>query len=318
MELPNKFELHYYFTDSSHSMNALVKNKCELEFLALAAEVANILGMPLELDSEALKEGGIKETWKAIGDNSGQIALVISALALIWSVIPKTDQELVDLQKEDIRLSIEQKKLALKKLKIDAQKNKITAASVEIAASIASNSYKVVTRKSNFYKTLSLYEKVTKVGYKVLDEKNKPLSDESLITRDDFSKFIIISQDLKPLRDSSASIEIVAPVLTDGKAKWKGLYEEQHISFAMNDKEFKAKVISRQLSFKNGDGIICVLLIHKKVNELGEVVTSGYSVEVVLNNIHAGITSETPQGKKYKQTKKMADGQVDMFDLNNV
>lgn len=32
---------------------------------------------------KALKEGGIREIWKALGDNSAQIALLISTLALI-------------------------------------------------------------------------------------------------------------------------------------------------------------------------------------------------------------------------------------------
>src|SRR5690625_6880147 len=109
MESPSKFELHYYLADNSHSMNALVRNKCEAEFIAVAIEVAEILGVHLDFDCEALQEGGVREVWKALGENSAQIALVISTLALICSVIPKTDQELVDLQKEDLRLSIEQR-----------------------------------------------------------------------------------------------------------------------------------------------------------------------------------------------------------------
>ena len=313
MEFPSKFEIHYYLSDTSHSMNALVRNKCEAEFIAVASEVAEILGIHLELDCEALQEGGIREVWKALGDNSVQIALLISTLAFIWSVIPNTDQELVDLQKEDLRLSIEQRKKALGKVTEDIESNKVTAETIETAVGVASRSYKVVTRKSNFYRTLSTYEKVTQVGYSELNSEGKPLSDERLISRDDFSKFILTSQDLKPLKDTSAHIEIVAPVLTDGKAKWKGIYDDQPISFTMNDKEFKQAVVSKQLSFKNGDGITCVLLIHKKVDELGEVVTSGYTVEVVLENIHSGITGETFQGKRYRHTKKMTEGQEDMF-----
>ena len=293
MEFPSKFELHYYLSDTSHSMNALVRNKCESEFIAVAIEVAEILGIHLELDCEALKEGGIREVWKALGENSVQIALLISTLAFIWSVVPKTDQELVDLQKEDLRLSIEQRKNALSEVTADVENNKVTVETVKTAVKVASRSYKVVTRKSNFYQTLLAYDKVTQVGYSELNSENKSLSDEKLISREDFPKFILKSQDLEPLKDSSAYIEIVAPVLTDGKAKWKGVYEDQSISFAMNDNDFKQAVISKQLSFKNGDGIICVLRIHKKVDELGEIVTSGYSVEVVLENIHSGV-SESP------------------------
>lgn len=317
MELPSKLELHYYLSDDSHSMNALVKNKCEAEFIAAANEVAEILGVHLELDCEALQEGGLREIWKALGGNSAQIALIISTLALIWSVIPKTDQELVDLQKEDFRLSIEQRKRDLGRVKEDIESNNVTSETVDSAKKVASKSYKVVTRKSNFYRVLSSYEKVTQIGFSELSSKSDRLSDERIILRQDFSKFIITSQDLKPSKDSSAYIEIIAPVLNDGKAKWKGIYEGQPISFSMNDKEFKMAVVSRQLSFKNGDGIQCVLLIHKKVDELGEVVISGYSVDVVLENIHSGISAETPQGRKHRHAKKMADSQGDMFEGDN-
>lgn len=318
MEWAEKIELHYYFSDESHSMNALVKNRCEAEFLAVAMDVAETLGIHLDLDSEALLEGGIREIWKAIGDNSAQIALLISTLALIWSVIPKTDQELVDLQKEDARLSIEQRRLEIEKLKEEMDKQEVDSESVQKAARVASESYKVVTRKSNFYKILSGYEKVTQVGYRELDAENNYLTDESFVKRECFSRFILVSHDLEPLKDSSARIKIVAPVLTDGKAKWKGVYDGKNISFAMNDKEFKRAVVLKQLSFKNGDEIICVLLVHKKVDELGEVVTSGYSVNVVLENIHSGMSSETTQGKQYRHTKKMVNGQSDMFDPSNI
>lgn len=317
MEWAEKIELHYYFSDASHSMNAVVKNRCEAEFLAVALDIAETLGIQLDLDSEALLEGGIREIWQAIGENSAQIALLISTLALIWSVIPNTDQELVDLQKEDTRLSIEQRKLEIEKLQEEMEKEEINTESVERAARVASESYKVATRKSNFYKILYNYEKVTQVGYRELDSGNNSIADESVVEREYFSRFILISHDLEPIRDSSARIEIVAPVLTDGKAKWKGVYDGQSISFAMNDKEFKRAVLSKQLSFKNGDEILCVLLVHKKVDELGEVITSGYSVDVVLENIHSGTSNETTQGRQYRHAKKMVDGQGDMFDPDN-
>lgn len=314
MEFPSKFELHYYFADASHSMNALVRNKCEAEFLAVAAEVADILGIHFELDCEALKEGGIREVWKALGEHSSQIALIISTLTLIWSAVPKQDHELIDLQKEDLRLSIEQRKKALGKIKEDVENNSVTSETIESAANIASRSYKVVTRKSNFYKVLSMYEKVIKLGYSELDAEGKALCEERTVNHQDFPKFILTSHDLEPFVDSSAHIEIVAPVLIDGKAKWKGVYDGQLISFSMNDKEFKMAVISKQLSFKNGDGIVCVLHIHKKLDEIGEVVTAGYSVEVVLENVQSGMTTETAQGRRFRHTKKLQDGQSDMFE----
>ena len=85
----------------------------------------------------------------------------------------------------------------------------------------------------------------------------------------------------------------------------------------MDDREFKSAVLSRQISFKNGSEIVCVLIIHKKIDELGEVVTSGYSVDVVLENIESGLPKETPHGKRYRHTQKLIEAQNDLFGDEN-
>ena len=170
MEFPSKLEMHYYLSDGSHSMNALVKNQCEAEFIAVAVEAAKILDLQIELNTEALQEGGIREIWTALGDNSAQIALIISTLALIFSVVPREDQELIDLQKEDLRLSLEERRASIKKLKEEIKNNDVSEDSVKRAAKIASSSYKVATRKSNFYKKIVGYKKVVKIGYSGLDK----------------------------------------------------------------------------------------------------------------------------------------------------
>lgn len=317
MDLAQKFEIHYHLLEKSHSMNALVKNKCEAEFLAVANEVAEILGVQLVWESQALEEGGIREIWAAIGSNNSQIALIVSVLALVWSMVPQTDQELVDLQKEETRLSIEEKKLEIEKLKKELEKEAPSKEALKSASKIANDSYKVVTRRSNFYKSISGYEKVYQVGFSSLDIENRHLEDERIVESSDFRKFIVTSNELKPLEIKSARIEIVSPVLKEGKAKWKGIYEGEHISFSMDDREFKSAVLSRQISFKNGSEIVCVLLIHKKIDELGEVVTSGYSVDVVLENIESGLPKETPQGKRYRHTQKLFEAQNDLFGDKN-
>lgn len=313
MKLPRKFELHYYLAAESHSMSALVKNRCEAEFLAVALEVTEILDIELEFESEALRAGGLREIWRAIGDNGTQIAIVISVLALILSASPSTDQELVELQKEDERLSIEERKLIIEKLKKEVKEESISNDSVNTAAKVVSESVKIATRKSNFYKLLAAYEKVTQIGFSALDERDRRTHSEKVVSRENFHQFILNSQDLKPLKDNSARVEIVAPVLTDGKAKWKGNYDGLQISFAMNDKVFRSSVLSKQISFKNGDEILCALHIHKKINELGDVVTAGYSVEVVLENIHSGLAMKTQQGREYLHSRKLIESQSDMF-----
>lgn len=317
MDLAQKFEIHYHLLDKSHSMDAFVKNKCEAEFLAVANEVAKILDVELIWESEALEEGGIREIWAAVGSNSVQIGLIVTVLTLVWSMVPQTDQELVDLQKEETRLSIEEKKLEIEKLKKELKDKAPTEEVIKSALTIASDNYKVISRRSNFYKKISECDKVYQIGFTSLDTANHRLNNESIVKNSEFLKFVVISNELKPLKIESARIEIVAPVLKEGKAKWKGIYDGQYISFFMDDKEFKSAVLSRQVSFKNGSEIICVLLIHKKIDELGDIVTSGYSVEVVLENIESGLSKETSQGKKYKYIQRLSDGQTNLFDNEN-
>jgi hypothetical protein len=316
MDLAQKFEIHYYLLNKSHSMNALIKNKCEAEFLAVAIEIAEILGVELVWESQALEEGGIREIWTAIGSNNSQIALIVSVLALIWSMVPLTDQELVELQKEDMRLSIEEKRLEIEKLKKELEKEGPTKEAHKSASKIANNSYKVVTRRSNFYKSISGCEKVYQVGFSSLNGENRYV-EECIVKSSDFRKFIVTSNELKPLEDKSARIEIVSPVLKEGKAKWKGIYAGEHINFTMNDREFKSAVLSRQISFKNGSEIVCILFIYKKIDELGDIATSGYSVEVVLENIESGQSKETPQGKRHRHTQKFIEAQKSLFLNDN-
>ena len=53
-------ELHYHLRDQSHSMDALVRNKCEEEILAAFTQIAQQLGVEVRLESTAYREGGLK------------------------------------------------------------------------------------------------------------------------------------------------------------------------------------------------------------------------------------------------------------------
>ena len=43
-EMADKLELHYYLNNESHVMDALVRNKCEAELLAIIFDVSDLLG----------------------------------------------------------------------------------------------------------------------------------------------------------------------------------------------------------------------------------------------------------------------------------
>lgn len=312
MHIASKLELHYYFNDTSHSMDAYIHNKCEAEILALFREVATTLGFEIKLDSEALKEGGLKDVWKALGKNSGQVGVIIAIIALLLQIkqlYPNEDEMSVELKK----LSIEEKKLTIQKLKKELEAGEIKPNTLKEATNSINLDFKVLTRKSNFYKQLDGYDKITQLGLSTLTLDNVPTSEEQIVPRADFHKYILSTNELPDEIIENAEIEIISPVIKEGRYKWKGIYEDEPISFSMSDSDFKDEVLSKQVSFQHGAKILCVLKIDKSLDETGEIITKGYYVTTVLSKIDDDVINETPQGKRYKLTKKYSEGQEDLF-----
>ena len=112
--MADKLQLHYYLVNGSHTMDALVRNKCEAEVLAIIQEISNTLGFEVIIESEPFQEGGLKEIWHLIGKNSNQLMVLLTFVMLILSRIPVADHEQDALTKDLTRLSIEEKNLTLK------------------------------------------------------------------------------------------------------------------------------------------------------------------------------------------------------------
>lgn len=304
MTMPSKFEVHYFLKNNSHSMNAALKNRCEAELLAIALEVISELDLNITINSEALKEGGIRDVWSWIGGNSKQITAIsaIITVALLYSNRP--DSELTDLDKK-------LKTLQIQELENNLKSNNISDnSSFKIIEKIQKNT-KITTRVSHFYKALKIKnQEVYQVGFSSLDENYNLIGKENIIPREDFHKFILRSNKLPLEVIEDAEIEIVAPVLKEGKAKWKGIFLEEFISFEMNDSDFKASVIAKEVSFRNGDRILCVLQIHKELSDTGEIIISKRSVQVVLDKITNNNILETKSGKKYRRNKEFESDQI--------
>lgn len=314
MDLATKFELHYYFGDGSHSMDAHIRNKCEYELLAIFGEIADRLGIDIEIVSEVYGEGGLKNFWGFCGKNGSQITLILAVVTIILSRIPLPESELDELKKEETTLSIQEKRLNIKKLEQELGVFYPNEDAINSAVDIASGSLKITTRKSNFYKNLNNCHKVTKVGFSRLSENYQVVGEEKVINRNEFNKFILNSHDLKPIFISDAEIEIISPVLKEGNYKWKGAYQGEIINFSMIDKDFKKDVLSEKVTFQHGSSIECVLKINQKLDEIGDIVITGYSVETVISKTDGQSKFETPQGKRYKFNKKQIEGQGDLFD----
>jgi len=170
-------------------------------------------------------------------------------------------------------------------------------------------------RRSNFYKTLLPYDKVTAFGMGVKVAKTSP--DEVVVNKRDFNKYVLTTDKLEPVVVEEAVIHITAPVIDGSNVKWKGILEGEPINFAMKDEAFKNMVVRREVSFQNGNAIRCRLLVERKLDEVGEVAITNRTVEVVIEKLDAtGNAMETPQGKRQRFFDKHAKDQQPLFNLN--
>lgn len=165
----NILEIHYWFDDNSHSMDAYIQNKCEYEILAIIKEVASLLSLEVIVETEPFGEGGLKKWLKAISkaeNKKGTITTtILVALISVLLITPLSkgmekvidklfeDTEMNDLQKEKLKQEIERLK----------QENALGIMTVD-------HSTLIKKRKSNFYNTLEKYPKVDKVSFTVLNE----------------------------------------------------------------------------------------------------------------------------------------------------
>lgn len=327
--LTNRLELHYYFSeeDKTHSMDAVVRNKCEHELLQIVSAISKELNVQIKTETEAYDEGGLKEFYTFIVTAEGQAIMAIANLAIVIlgvliSRIPlrksKLDKQEQTLSIEEKKLNIEAQKLNIELLKreLEAKNIQTTNINVEKIEFIITNNIRILKHKSNFYKTLYNYPKVKRLSTVKLDENKKQLEEPKFIERIDFEKFILESDNLEPITDDTATIEIISPVLKKGKYKWRGIYDKlaQPIEFSMTDKEFKEDILKDGISFKSGTFIDCILEIARKIDDLGNVFNSNYSVLTVMRQHDDGVSIETSQGKKIRQKREADNAQMSLFD----
>lgn len=276
----NTIELHYWLKSQSHSMDAFVQNKCERELLSLIEEITHAFKSPIIIETEPFGEGGLRrwftikpgvENNKGVVTTALVVALTTGIIATpITTTLSETAKALVGRIFEDPELKILQK---------DMQREQIRNLQVdtELKLQQLSENSKVIQRRSNFYSTLEKYGKADKITFSIEDHE-KSVQAEINISRSDFDKFIMVSNDLESIIDRNAEIEIIAPILKKGKYKWKGIYEGKVLNFNMKSDEFKTLVQTGEVEFKNGSSINCVLEIKRKINNIGEEVITSYDI----------------------------------------
>ena len=296
--ITQKFELHYYLKDNSHAMNAFVRNKAEKDFLEAVKRIGDLLDSELKIETEAYQEGGLIEI----------LAIVLPTLHYLSPALNDiiTHYATKDTQAETLDKKI--KEATLQNLELDNQQK-----TLEIEEQIEKKLNDKLVQKyiSNFYKKIDAYEKVEKIGYRNLENDE----DEYIVERKDFKNFIL-HDDTTMSEDDDAMIEIISPVLKEGKYNWRGRYKNEKIDFSMADSKFKQEVIEGKHKFSNGSLINCHLEIKVTFDEFGDAKSRTYRVLQVFGTqeLEIGELKLREAGKKRNQQKWLDEHQKSLFD----
>jgi hypothetical protein len=310
-----KLQFHYWFSDKSHTMDALIHNKCERELLELTKAVAKICGVNVKMETEPSGKGGLK-SWLTIKAKSpkktapAKIALVNTVVAACvvtpgQASMSEMGNALLDSLAD--KVSEEARKEQLQK--------DIHVLKIEFANLLPSldQSSVVKKRRSTFYDLLRKYQKVKSISVALTDETKKPITEEQLVAREEFKAFIVSSNTVAPQVVENAEIEIISPVLMKGKHKWRGMYKGEPISFVMKSDDFMTLVQSGKVEFKSGSTISCTLQIEKKINGVGVERIMGYNILGVGSYSENGKTIETPEAKQKQKQAVVSKRQLDLF-----
>jgi hypothetical protein len=289
IEKSNRLQFHYFFKDNSHSIDSILRNECEKEILYIFKEVSLTLGLNLNIESLPTEEGGFKETWKFLGKNSAQITLIASVAAIIISRFPAENKELTNLQIENLKLDNELKRKDLEKLNLDFLQSDEDLNKTTIIDSVAlvNKNYKISWRKSNLYKKLNSYQKIDSIEI-LRYEDEKPVGKPRKTPKHDFSKFILQNDDLPKLELENSVIDVISPAIKRGKWSWKGFYNNEIISFLMNDFHFKEQVLNGNIHFSNKYTIEVEMTQNRKINQDGDIKTTNTTVNKVIASIENG------------------------------
>ena len=137
------------------------------------------------------------------------------------------------------------------------------------------------------------------------------------IDKNEFENFVLDSDELEPVVELNAVIEMVSPVLKKGKYKWTGIYNGEVIQFKMKSIEFKTLVQSGIIVFKNGFTFECELVINRKMTSEGEVRITSYEVLCVNRYYDNDNPVETPEGRRKRKKHEAEKLQLTLFDDDN-
>ena len=251
--------LHYYLGDSDkHSMNASIHNECERNFILSILNLQKYIECELEVEVLAKDEGGVISKYLVYAKKYGKGAIPVIATGLFTAWTTNFFRpEIHSTEETGNKIEI------IEKIK----KGDFTQREFDY---IASQDKDLMKLKSNFYKTASKEESISKIETQVLNE--EPI----VIHYSEFHLNIIDKNEEIQIKEVlSATIYIVSPILIKipgSKLRWRGIYNGDAIDFVIEDDEFLKQVANHEIAFESGTKIICTLKISTKtrLDEAGD------------------------------------------------
>jgi len=312
----NCIEVQYFFEEQTHLMDALVQNKCEYELLALIREVASRLRLRITIETAPLAEKGFRRRFKIAlkKDHKAAAAAITIATTALAAVIAAP---LAAAAGDEARKLIEQlpdtpEFSNIENKRMQLQVEKLRQQMLASCANIDTSNI-IKKRRSNFFELLNRYPRISQVRFTALNELRATVTQEKLLTRQDFDTFILTTNVLEPEEIDDIDIEIISPVLKKSSYKWTGMYQGRPRSFTMQSKEFKRLVQSGKVLFKNGTSINCQLTIQKKMNNEGTERITGIFINRVNHYFENDKPVETVEGKKQKKQPEPEITQLALF-----
>ena len=247
-------QLHFYFEDKNlHSMDAVILNESEKQFIDALRDVNKYLDKPLDIQIYAKKEGGLIETIQVIFEQPVALILITAIATNFFK--SQFRQKLPNSEERKNQFE------SIAKIKEAISAGNLTPEEFDL---IAHQDKKLKKLKSNFFRVVKKQHTLTHVELNTNTKiQERVLFDTITVQYEDFETFIIKDDEIQDetfIIEGDARIFIISPILFKGKwASWKGFLHDISIDFTISDTEFLKQVYKQEIKFGNGTYIDCVL-----------------------------------------------------------
>lgn len=253
--------IHFYFKENElHSMNAIIFNECEKQFIKAIKNIDKFLNEPLDIQVFAKEEGGLIENLQIIVNQPMTVGIVAGLVSAFCTAFftAKFNPKL------PLSQEVKNKLENILTIKEAIASNNLTEEEFNY---IAGNNKELLKFRSSFFnmaksdKTLKQVEidTDTQIG-------DRLIFDKISVPYEKFDDFILKdnddNEDKTDIDEKEARIYIIAPILVKGrKDHWKGFCNGEAIDFILSDKDFLEQVYSQEIKFGNGTYLDCKLKI---------------------------------------------------------